>query len=424
MMNKKTDIFYIILLLPFAIFAQGTINVQLQSVKGITITKKENTGFKEYYEIMVDQPVDHFNSINKVFKQRIFVGFNNIEAPTVMETEGYAIGNVSKPNFIKDCNLISVEHRYFGKSLPDSLDWKYLTIKQAAYDLHHIRELFGQIFKGKWMTTGISKGGQTAVAYKMFFPKDADASIAYVTPIKNSINDKRIETYLKTVSKTECGKKVFSFQKFALRNKTELLKEFDKYVLSKGYVFSKMKNETVFEYLLLEYPFAFFQNCFDCNLIPDSTALPEKIINEIITVVPPRYYSDAFKSKWETPFYMFYHELGYYEYDIADVKQWLKNDSYSNNIFVPQNIKINFDDTYLTSLNKFINDRKTEKLIFIYGELDPYTSTQPNIEKNKNCLKMIVKNGCHKSRIADLSLEQQKQVFIKLSTWLQWKIEN
>ncbi|MDP1818238.1 MAG: S28 family serine protease, partial [Leadbetterella sp.] len=207
-------------------------------------------------------------SSDKVFKQRIFVGFNNKTAPTVMGIEGYAIGNSSLPTFMKGCNYISVEHRYFGKSIPDSLDWNYITIKQASSDLHHIRELFGQIFTGKWMTTGISKGGQTAIAYKMFFPNDADATLAYVTPIKNGIEDNRFVDYLKSASKTECGKKIFALQQFAFKNKKILLNEFDKYVQEKKYTFTKMKSEKVFEYLLLEYPFAFYQNCFDCKLIP------------------------------------------------------------------------------------------------------------------------------------------------------------
>ncbi|MDP1818237.1 MAG: hypothetical protein Q8K92_27535, partial [Leadbetterella sp.] len=100
---------------------------------------------------------------------------------------------------------------------------------------------------------------------------------------------------------------------------------------------------------------------------------------------------------------MFYHELGYYEYNLSPFKKWLSSDSYPNNIFAPQNATINFDTTYLTSLNKFINSPTTEKLIFVYGEFDPYTSTRPIFDNNKNCLTVIAKNGCHKSRVADLT---------------------
>ncbi len=410
--------FFIIFLLSFATFSQQTIH----DIQGITVTQKTSNDFKEYFEVMVEQPLDHFNSTDKVFKQRIFVGINNATAPTVMETEGYAISNSSLPLFMKGCNYISVEHRYFGKSVPDSLDWTYLTIKQAASDLHHIRELFGKMFTGKWMTTGISKGGQTAIAYKMFFPNDINATLAYVTPIKKSVDDSRLADYLKSTSKTECGKKIFALQQFAFRNKTTLLNEFEKHTQEKKYIFAKMTSEKVFEYLLLEYPFAFYQNGFDFRCIPDTTATPAEIVGEIVSVVSPRFYSDAFRQNLEPSFYMFYHELGYYEYNLTPFKQWLSSDNYPNNIFAPQNATINFDTTYLTSLNKFISNSAAEKLIFVYGEFDPYTSTRPIFDNNKNCLTVIAKSGCHKSRIADLTEEQQQIIFRQLSTWLQWTV--
>jgi len=417
-MTQRANIFFIFFLLPFVTFSQQAIH----NIKGITVIQKPNSDFQQYFEVMIDQPLDHFNSIGKTFRQRIFVGFNNTTAPTVMEIEGYAIGNSSLPTFMKGCNYISIEHRYFGKSVPDNLDWTFLTIKQAASDLHHIRVLFKNIFTGKWLTTGISKGGQTAIAYKMFFPNDADATLVYVTPVKNGINDNRFSDYIKSASETESGKKIFAFQQFAFRNKTILLNEFNKYTQQKKYIFDNIEREKVFEYLLLEYPFAFYQNCFDYKLIPDTTAPSTEIVAEIVSVVSPKVFSVAFRSKLEPSFYMFYHELGYYEYNLTPFKQWLSSDSYLNNIFAPQNTTINFDTTYLTSLNKFIKNPATKNLIFVYGEFDPYTSTRPTFSNNKNCLTVIAKNGCHKSRVANLTAEQRNTIFRQLSTWLQWTV--
>jgi hypothetical protein len=402
------------------LFGQS-IKSELESIKGITIKEIKNPEFKECFEIMVEQPLDHFNPTSETFKQQIILGFNNIKAPMVMFTEGYVLGQVVKPGFIKECNVIDVEHRYFGKSKPDSLNWHFLTIKQAAYDLHHIRELFGKVFKGKWMTTGSSKSGQTALAYKMFFPKEADATVAYVTPIKKNLNDSRITEYLKSELNTECGKRVRSFQAFTFRNKKELVREFEKYAADKKYSFNRIGTEKAFEYLLLEYPFAFFQNCFNCNLIPDTSFNSQKILDEIVSVVPPKFYSDGSSAKLEPSFYMFYHELGYYEYDLSQFQEWLSSDNYSNSIFAPKNISLVFDNMYLNSINKFINSPETSQIIFIYGENDPYTGAQPALN-SKKCLKMIAKNGCHKSRIDALNDDQRKVVYKQLSEWLKWPI--
>jgi pimeloyl-ACP methyl ester carboxylesterase len=400
-------------------YPQQYINEQLSHIKEISITKKENTEFKEYYEIWVEQPLDHFNAGNGSFRQRIIVGINNVAAPTIIETEGYALGKYTKPAFIPDCNVVALEHRYFGQSRPDSLIWEYLTIKQAAYDCHYVRQLFTSLFKGKWISSGISKGGQTAVAYKMYFPEDVDATIAYVTPIKNGQHDKRINRYVDSLANKECNGSVFAFQKFAFRN-NQLLIPFEKYITQKQHTFSNLSHQKVLDYLLLEYPFAFFQSCRDCSIIPDTTALPEKIIEELTSTVSPRFFSDAFRPMLEPSFYMFYHELGYYEYEPSFITQMPGSTSYPNSIFSPQNIPIQFDSTYLTLLHAFIRSPATKRIVFIYGAHDPYTALQAPITDSSECLTFIVKNGCHKSRIADLEKHQQKELFDTISKWLDW----
>lgn len=390
--------------------AQQGVYKQLQKLKGISIATKQHADFKEYYEIMVEQPLDHFSNTGEIFKQRIYIGINDADAPTVIETQGYAIGNTVKPTYMPNCNVINVEHRYYGKSLPDSMDWTYLTIKQAAYDCHHVRQLLGKVLKGKWMSTGISKGGQMAVAYKMYFPNDVDAVLAHVTPIKNGVNDDRLGQYLHNVQMTECGAKVYALQKFIFNNKPTFLNAFNRMVLS------DFDNETVLDYMLLEYPFAFFQNCASCDSIPDTTAAAYQILGDMMRVVPPRFYSKSFKPSLEPSFYMFYHELGYYEYDLAPYKQWLKNDSYANNTFAPD-VPIVFDSTYLHQLNKFIGTPAADNIIFVYGEMDPYTALRAN---SKHVF--IVSNGCHKSRVQELSAKQKGEVFSLLSTWLNYEV--
>ena len=68
--------------------------------------------------------------------------------------------------FIPGANVLTVEHRYFGKSIPSPCDWKHLTIKNAADDMHAIVSSFKNLYTGKWIATGASKGGQTALFFK------------------------------------------------------------------------------------------------------------------------------------------------------------------------------------------------------------------------------------------------------------------
>ncbi|MFX8766579.1 hypothetical protein ABTM49_20540, partial [Acinetobacter baumannii] len=67
--------------------------------------------------------------------------------------------------------------------MPNPVDWKQLTIKNAADDLHAIVSSLKRLYKGKWVATGASKGGQTSLFYKCYYPTDVDATVAYVAPI-------------------------------------------------------------------------------------------------------------------------------------------------------------------------------------------------------------------------------------------------
>ena len=101
-----------------------------------------------------------------------------------------------------------MEHRYFGESMPDSLNYNYLNLKQATADLHHIRQLFGQIYTGKWVSTGVSKGGATTIFYRYFYPEDVDASVPYVAPVNREQEDQRLYRFLDTIGTDQCREKI------------------------------------------------------------------------------------------------------------------------------------------------------------------------------------------------------------------------
>lgn len=417
--------FYLLLLcylLPLCTGAQTSVQNYLANKK-ISYQKTEHPGFKECYEIRIEQWIDHTKKESGTFLQKVLLGYNDSAAPVVMETEGYALSRISKPTYFNTCNVIAIEHRYYGVSVPNQNDWTYLTIRQAADDCHLIRSLFDSLFTGKWLSTGVSKGGQTALAYRMFYPEDADATLAYVTPVKHNQADQRLNEKFRELSQSETGKQVFAFQQFAFRHKQTLLPLFIEYTNQKGYNFGSMSHEQVLDYMLLEYPFSFFQNCHSTSVIPDSaTVRSQSFMIQFAGVVPPVFYTEGYRKKLLPSFYMFYHELGYYEYNTQPFKTYLKTPDYSNAFFAPA--KPLFDTLYLQRLNEFMNSGKASHLLFIYGELDPYTAFQADISKCRDCLKFVIKNGCHKSRIQHLDPSEKEKAFSSLSKWLNWNIHD
>ncbi|MDX1686021.1 MAG: S28 family serine protease, partial [Saprospiraceae bacterium] len=156
---------------------------KIEGVASIEVLGDEE-GFEKVYDIRLNQPVDHNNPEAGEFQQRIYLYHKDYKKPVIFVTEGYDIKDRKyELTDILDANQISVEYRFFGESAPDTLQWEYLTNKQAAEDLHRIRDMFGRIYKEEWVSTGISKGGTTTMMYKALYPGDVDASVNYVGPL-------------------------------------------------------------------------------------------------------------------------------------------------------------------------------------------------------------------------------------------------
>jgi hypothetical protein len=400
----------------------------LKSIPGSDVIKKDTSAFKEFYILMLPQAVDHKNPDGPTFKQRIYVGHEGFEKPVVMETEGYGAEWVtsqttSEPTRILHCNQFYVEHRYFGTSVPDPVDWKYLTAEQDAGDYHAIRMLFGQLYKGKWIATGVSKGGQTATEYKVFYPDDVDVTIPYVAPINYSRLDKRIDTHFKKVGTSAQRKYIRDIQLYYLKNKSAVLPDWKKIADKSGFNFSAIDEESAYDYSVLEFPFSFWQYTANASQLPDlKTSTPGEMAMYLNMIVSPFWYTEAAKP-FEAAGYQFYTQLGYYEYNEKPFRKYLKNKDYPNSVFVPQGAAIVWDPSYQQKLKKFMASNP-QHMIYIYGEADPWGATAARIKPGSGSLKMVKSGGTHGTTIETLSTEQRKIVLETLSKWLEMNIDH
>lgn len=190
--------------------------VELQELFGKeNVTAIDSSSFKEYYRINVQQPIDHDNSQSGFFSQQILLGIQDSKAITVLQTQGYAIPkHFNNPKYkteltnLLHSNQVLIEHRYFGSSIPDSLSKKFLSYAQASNDDHFIKEKLAHLLTGKWVSTGLSKSGDAALAYRFYYPNDVDATLAFGISITTKAEDPRFENYIKERRKTEDGKKL------------------------------------------------------------------------------------------------------------------------------------------------------------------------------------------------------------------------
>jgi hypothetical protein len=165
--------------------------------------KKKEKGELDYqsqYSMFITQPVNHDQPDGDKFKQKVCILFRDYDRPTIMVTEGYKWFNFKDIEDIGtnlNANMVHVEHRNFGESFnQDKGKWVYETSAQASADLHAVYQALKPIFKGKWMSTGTSKSGESSMEYAYYYPNDMDLAAAFCSPFNFSLLDKRYGDYL------------------------------------------------------------------------------------------------------------------------------------------------------------------------------------------------------------------------------------
>ena len=386
------------------------------------ITEKGDSIYKQCYRIMLKQPLDHNNPEKGYFEQKIYLSHISTDLPTVIITEGYTANRkyTSELADLLHANQIIVEHRYFGESMPDSIDWKYLNVKQAAADHHQIIELFKEIYTGKWISTGISKGGQTTLFFNYLYPNDVDAAVPYVAPLIFSDRDERSIDFLKKVGTKETRDKVFAFQKALLERKNELMPYFEKLAFENRNDFH-IGFDKAYEYSVLEYAYAFWQwGRFSSEDIPEANAKPEIMIRHLENVDAISFFTDETFRTLASYFYQAITEMGIYTYDTEQFKGLLTAVENPNFLMsAPEGAKIVYNGELMQKVKTHLQSNGNN-ILYIYGEYDPWSACAVElIEGNTNALKMIKKEGSHRTRIRSFSDEEQKQMADSLAKWLE-----
>lgn len=407
-------------------FAQTVLEQKISAISAIKeIRSLETSEFSEKYVTYFTQPLDHRHPEKGSFRQRVIVSHVGFDRPTVIVTEGYGAAYALRSQYreelskLLNANMIFVEYRYFLESTPEPKDWQYLTAENSADDLHAITTAFKNIYPGKWIATGISKGGQTTLLYRTFYPDDVDISVPYVAPLCYGVEDGRHEPFLHKVSTPENRKKIEDFQLEALKRKATLLPRFEKYCTEKNYSF-RAPIEEIYDYSVLEYSFALWQWGTPISSIPATTASDDEIFSHLLAISEPGYFTaDSPNASF---FVQAARELGYYGYDVQPFKQYLSiqsSEGYLHRLMLPEELKdMPFNKTLSKKITKFLK-KQDPKMIFIYGQNDPWTAAGVTWLKNKKNIHVFIQpNGSHLARINTLPEAEKAKVMELINEWL------
>lgn len=419
---------FFVLLLAGSTFAGATeLYDKLIALPGVVSVEELDKGFfEERYAVMFDQPLDHRNPAKGQFEQRFVVAHVGFDRPTVIVTEGYggarAIGTRYREELSErlGANQVFVEHRYFGESTPEPRNWDYLNAEQAAADLHAVREALREIYPDKWIGTGVSKGGENALIYRMYYPADVDVTVAYVGPICFGVEDGRHEPFLDRVGTDEERAAMRDFQIEVLKRRKELVPMFEEYCKSKSYEFRTNIDE-IFDLCVLEYPFSMWQWGTAVSVVPASDSPHEELLDHLIATVSPDYFAVNDEPSF---FVQAQRELGYYGYDTAPFEGLLSIRNargYLSRILLPDDARrIRFSDGLSRKIVAFYR-ANDPKVICIYGQNDPWSAAMldSTLFHGKQNMKLVVEpGGSHRARIKTQTEEVQNQIWKTIEGWI------
>ncbi len=432
MKQIKRILFLAALLLPLLVqAADQEVLDRLKNLSGVSdVQELKSSVFENKYLLKITQEVDPIHHQAGSFKQRVVVCHVGYDRPTILVTEGYDCNYALREGYqeelskLLNANIMVVEYRYFDQSTPTPCNWDYLTVENSMYDLHHVNQTFRQLYKSKWISTGISKGGQTCMCYRVFFPDDVDVSVPYVAPLNKSLEDGRHEPFIESqVSDAASRQHVKDFQLEVLKRKSKLMPIFEQYCNNKGYTF-RVSREDIYDYCVLEYSFAIWQWGTPMSKIPGTTASDTEIFDHFIKTTDPNYFSE------QTPYLSFNvqaaRELGYYGYDIKPFKKLMSITTakdYMHRVMLPEQFaNLKFDKTLYNKTMNWLknNDRK---MVYIYGGIDPWGSSGVaglKFLKNKKLIKVyMLPNGSHATRINTFPEPTRSEIINLINRYLE-----
>lgn len=378
--------------------------------------------YEKIVEVMIEQPVDHRQPDGEKFLQRLYISHADPSSPVVFVTEGYDARYyyTAELSAALKCNQIMAEHRFFGRSRPDSIDWNYLDTWQAASDHHRIVQLFKELYAGQWIATGISKGGQCVMYHSFHYPDDVDVRVPYVAPLNFSVEDERIYTFLEEVGSAGERRKIRRFQKRALKLQEHYLPAFKQLSNEKGYTYEIVGGiEKAFEYCVLEYSFAFWQwGYVPANKIPGRVASPREVVEHMNRVAGFDYFSDASITRQRPFFYQALTEMGYYGFDLEPFGKFLRHVENPTFTFtLTGEMESEFDPATSKEVEQYLQE-EGENFIYIYGECDTWSATAVTTTGTTNSRIFVKEGGSHRTRLRNMPEEQRAEVLETLHGYL------
>ena len=394
----------------------------LPNVADATEMPTTTPGF-HYIVLHFTQPVDHHDPTSPTFLQEVSLLHKDVSLPLTVHTSGYS-------DYYKDReveltamlggNQISIEHRYFGTSIPSPADWTKLTIEQMAYDEHEIVSALRTIYTGPAISTGGSKGGMTAVFYRRFFPDDVDGTVPYVAPIMFSLHDPRFPPLIETLGPQACHDAVRAVAVEMITNRRAALEAATQaQATQSGYTYTRVAIGPAVESAIesLEWQFWQYYGVNYCDRVPAVDATDDDMFKFLDAISAPKDADDAQCAFFQGWAWQLFAQLGYPDDDTTYLKPYYMYGDADYLGELPTGVEPPYDNAVaMHDIDDFVQ-HSGSRFLFVYGQWDPWSGGQYQLGSASDSLVLVQAQGTHDSRIGTLSPDDNAAATALLAGW-------
>lgn len=385
----------------------------------------------QVYELEIRQPVNHHRPHGPSFEQHLELYQRDLAAPMVMYVSGYFNYTFLSPRLtylsaaaaIVGGNQISVESRFYGDSVPHPTLWRYLTAWQEAADEHHVVQVFRRLYRARWLITGVSKGGETAIFHDYYFPHDFAGTFAWSAPSITDTFSRSYDHFLASVGTAACRKALLNAQVRALRHRKAFEARLAAEARAAHGTFKDWAGglDEDFEITILETPFVFWQYGGDCSAIPGPQATLQKLYHWY-DVVAQWLASDDQES---APYFPYNYQAGtQLGYPILDQRAELGSllhfplSAQNPEQDMPPGIPVRpLSQRLMRAVHQWVLTRGSH-LLFLYGQEDPWSAERFILGSGtRDSASFTIPGGNHVSPYTDLPAAQRKALVRVLRTW-------
>lgn len=402
---------------------------RLSAIEGLRVQEEETQlaeqGYRRF-QLYFTQPIDHNNPQAGTFEQSLILHhYQDGDAPMILNTQGYGFfpfDYILPLTYQLQGNSLAVEHRFFGASVPEPRDDRFLTIEQAAADHHRIVQALKPLYQKPWISTGSSKGGMTAIYFRRFYPSDVDATVAFVAPNSFGRADLRYPFFLSQVGTEECRAKINEIQRRLLRNKTQFAAQMRDRALETGGTFNLVPGgiSQAFEYAVGESAYAFWQykSVDDCVSVPGQDASDSEIFDFFWSLRSWSVLSDQDYARYNSYYIQAVRQLGYPALDFGPFWWLLSENPNDYAPYLNGAEKGEFDQSSMVDIYLW-NAFASKNMMLIYGENDPWTAGSFHFfgRKGRDVHRFDVPGGNHGAQVSSLDPEVKAQAVEVLERW-------